>query len=302
MQGKQTMSIHQLRKDVEEHFQRFERAPFKEAWRRRDARICLIWMIAWILALSATLIFLPWTKLADYMPALVPVLLISMICAVRLAEIYELVRADQMGAGPLTTTLVRSQLRQQWFCTRYSCSSAELVDKARVMRHLWEERQELKRLASNDTMGPRIAAFFRLPDPARFIGTLFAIAAIFTTMITLGSNIDAIFAAVQDWRTIGFNILLGTFLCAEIVWLWIMVTGMISEIGPSLLEQLGLLPMSSRRVYRYLLAVHGASEPVTPVPKATRGLLKMSSLFFMPVGEVWAKVRTRFLTGSAVGA
>ncbi|KCU99837.1 hypothetical protein A250_01575, partial [Pseudomonas syringae pv. actinidiae ICMP 9617] len=35
------MSINQLRMDVEEHFQLFDRVPFKEAWRRRDARICL---------------------------------------------------------------------------------------------------------------------------------------------------------------------------------------------------------------------------------------------------------------------
>ncbi|RMU60305.1 hypothetical protein ALP29_200656 [Pseudomonas syringae pv. avii] len=160
------------------------------------------------------------------------------------------------------------------------------------MRHLWEEREELKRLASNDTMGPRISAFFRLPDPARFIGMLFAIAAIFTTVITLGSNIDAIFVAVQDWRTIGFNIVVGTFLSVEIVWLWIMVTGMISEVGPSLLEQMGLLPVSNRRVYRYLLAVHNASEPVTPVPKAVRVLLKVSSVLFMSLQALWAKVRS----------
>ncbi|GKQ44766.1 hypothetical protein PSTH1771_17430 [Pseudomonas syringae pv. theae] len=296
------MSINQLRMDVEEHFQLFDRVPFKEAWRRRDARICQIWMVALIVSLATTLIFLPWGKLPGVMPALLPLLLISMICAVRLAEVYESVRAEQMGAGPATSPLERSQLRQRWFCTRYHCGPDELVDKARVMRLLWEEREELKRLASNDTMWPRIAAFLRLPDPARFIGTLFAIAAIFTTMITLGSNIDAIFAAVQDWRTIGFNILICTFLGVEIVWLWIMVTGMINEAGPSLLEQMGLLPVSNRRVYRYLLAVHNASEPVTPVPKAVRGLLKASSVLFMPVGEVWAKVRARFLTGSTIGA
>lgn len=288
------MSINQLRMDVEEHFQLFDRVPFKEAWRRRDARICLVLITAFMLALSGALIFLPGAMLTDYMPHLLPVLLVFMICAVRLAEVYELVRAEQMGAGPAASPLERSQLRQRWFCTRYHCGPDELVDKARVMRHLWEEREELKRLASNDTMGPRIAAFFRLPDPARFIGMLFAIAAIFTTVITLGSNIDAIFAAVQDWRTIGFNIVVGTFLSVEIVWLWIMVTGMISEVGPSLLEQMGLLPVSNRRVYRYLLAVHNASEPVTQVPRAMRGLLKASSVLFMPVGEVWAKVRTRF--------
>ncbi|MDU8502435.1 hypothetical protein RYB01_25070 [Pseudomonas syringae] len=296
------MSINQLRNDVEEHFQLFDRVPFKEAWRRRDARICLTLIGALMLALSGALIFLPWAALTEHMPSLFPVLLVFMICAVRLAEVYELVRAEKLGAGPATTPLERSHLRQRWFCARYNCSAAGLVDKAREMRHLWEERQELKRLASNDTMGPRIAAFFRLPDPARFIGILFAIAAIFTTMITLGSNIDTIFAAVQDWRTIGANIVIGTFLCVEIVWLWIMVTGMINEVGPSLLEQMGLLPMSSRRVYRYLLAVHGASEPVTPVPRAVHGLLKLNSLLFMPVGEVWAKVRARFMTGSAAGA
>ncbi|MFA0997620.1 MULTISPECIES: hypothetical protein [Pseudomonas syringae group] len=296
------MSINQLRMDVEEHFQLFDRVPFKEAWRRRDARICLVLITVFMLALSSALIFLPGAMLTDYMPDLLPVLLVFMICAVRLAEAYELVRAEKMGAGPTTTPLERSQLRQRWFCTRYQCGPDELVDKARVMKLLWEEREELKQLASNDTMGPRLAAFFRLPVPARFIGTLFAIAAIFTTMITLGSNIDAIFAAVQDWRTIGANIVIGTFLSIEIVWLWIMVTGMINELGPSLLEQMGLLPVSSRRVYRYLLAVHNASEPVTQVSRSVRGLLKASSVLFMPAGEVWAKVRARFLTGSTIGA
>ncbi|ATV20453.1 hypothetical protein CFN58_06115 [Pseudomonas avellanae] len=286
------MSINQLRMDVEEHFQLFDRVPFKEAWRRRDARICLVLITAFMSALSGALIFLPGAMLTDYMPNLLPVLLVFMICAVRLAEVYELVRAEKMGAGPTTTPLERSQLRQRWFCTRYQCGPDELVDKARVMRHLWEAREELKRLASNDTMGPRIAAFFLLPDPARFIGMLFAIAAIFTTMITLGSNIDAIFAAIQDWRTIGANIVIGTFLSIEIVWLWIMVTGMINEVGPSLLEQMGLLPVSNRRVYRYLLAVHNASEPVTPVPKAVRVLLKVSSVLFMSLQALWAKVRS----------
>ncbi|MCF5199921.1 hypothetical protein DNF23_52260 [Pseudomonas syringae pv. pisi] len=302
MQGKQTMSIHQLRKDVEEHFQRFERAPFKEAWRRRDARICLIWMIAWILAFSGALIFFPAPTLTDYVPALLPVLLISLICTVHLREVYARIRAEQMGAASITTPSERLKLKQDWLCTCYNCGPGELVDKARELRHLWEERQELKRLASNDTMGPRIAAFFRLPDPGRLITILFTIAAIVTTMVTLGSSIDAIFDALQDWRTLGANIVIATFLCTEIILLWIMITGMVREIGPSVLEQIGLLPMSSRRVYRYLLAVHDASEPVTPVRRNVPGLLRLISVCFMPVGEVWARLRTRFLTGSAVGA
>ncbi|KPB17103.1 Uncharacterized protein AC518_2684 [Pseudomonas syringae pv. syringae] len=121
-------------------------------------------------------------------------------------------------------------------------------------------------------------------------------------MVTLGSSIDAIFDALQDWRTLGANIVIATFLCTEIILLWIMITGMVREIGPSVLEQIGLLPMSSRRVYRYLLAVHDASEPVTPVRRNMPGLLRLISVCFMPVGEVWARLRTRFLTGSAVGA
>ncbi|WP_214348464.1 hypothetical protein [Pseudomonas congelans] len=296
------MSIHQLRKDVEEHFQRFERAPFKEAWRRRDARICLIWMAALILAFSGALIFLPAPTLTDYIPALLPVLLISLICTVHLAEVYARIRAEQMGAASITTPSERLKLKQDWLCARYHCEPDDLVDKARALRQLWEERQELKQLASHDTMGPRIAAFFRLPDPGRFIAALFTIAAIFTTMVTLGSSIDAIFDALQDWRTIGANIVIVTFLCTEIILLWIMVTGMAREIGPSVLEQIGLLPMSSRRVYRYLLAVHDASEPVTPVRRNVPGLLRLISVCFMPIGEVWAKVRARFLARSAVGA
>ncbi|SDX17384.1 hypothetical protein SAMN05444064_114107 [Pseudomonas syringae] len=296
------MSIKQLRLDVEEHFQRFERVPFKKAWRRRDARICLTWMVAWILALTSALIFFPGATLTGSIPVLFPVLLVSMICTVRLAEVYEEVRAEQMGAAAATTPSERAQLKQQWFCTRYNCEPGELLDKARAFKSLWEERQELKRLASNDTMGPRMAAFFRLPDPARFIGLLIAIAAIFTTMVTLGSNIDAIFDAVQDWRTIGANILISAFLCAEVVMLWIIFTGMVHEVGPSILEQLGLLPMSSRRVYRYLLTLHDASEPVTRPGGAVLGVLKVSALFFMPITDVWARVRARFSVRSTVGA
>ncbi|MFA1026430.1 hypothetical protein ALP10_00208 [Pseudomonas syringae pv. helianthi] len=296
------MSINQLRKDVEEHFQRFERVPFKEAWRRRDARICLIWMAALILAFSGALIFLPAPTLTDYVPRLLPVLLTSLICTVHLGEVYARIRAEQMGATSITTPSERLKLKQDWLCTRYNCGPGELVDKARALRHLWEERQELKQLASHDTMGPRIAAFFRLPDPGRFIAALFTIAAIFTTMVTLGSSIDAIFDALQDWRTISATVVIVTFLCSEIILLWIMVTSMVREVGPSILEQIGLLPMSSRRVYRYLLAVHDASEPVMTIRRDVPRVLKLISVFFMPIGEIWAKVRTRFLTGSAVGA
>ncbi|WP_024645060.1 hypothetical protein [Pseudomonas syringae] len=288
------MSINQLRKDVEEHFQLFERVPFKKAWRRRDARICLIWMAAWMLGILAALIFLPGATLTHYTPALLPVLVISLICTVHLAEVYARIRAEQMGAASITTPSERLKLRQDWLCTRYNCEPGELVDKARALKHLWDERQELMCLASNNTMGPRMAAFFQLPDPARFIGILVAIAAIFTTMVTLGSSIDAIFEALQDWRTIGTTIVIVTFLCAEIVMLWIMVTGMVREVGPSILEQMGLLPMSSRRVYRYLLAVHDASEPVTPVRRNVPGLLRLISVLFMPVGEASAKVRALF--------
>lgn len=90
------MSINQLRKDVEEHFQRFERAPFKEAWRRRDARICLIWMAALILAFSGALIFLPAPTLTDYVPALLPVLLTSLIIWERCTR-----GSEQSGWAPL---------------------------------------------------------------------------------------------------------------------------------------------------------------------------------------------------------
>ncbi|KPC26728.1 Uncharacterized protein AC496_2028 [Pseudomonas savastanoi pv. glycinea] len=121
-------------------------------------------------------------------------------------------------------------------------------------------------------------------------------------MVTLGSSIDAIFEALQDWRTIGATVVIVTFLCGEIILLWIMVTSMVREVGPSILEQIGLLPMSSRRVYRYLLAVHDASEPVTTIRRDVPGVLKLISVFFMPVGEILAKVRARFMAGSAAGA
>ncbi|MFW9082715.1 hypothetical protein ACOI9X_26090 [Pseudomonas sp. P2757] len=151
---------------------------------------------------------------------------------------------------------------------------------------------EIRRLASNDTMGPRFAVFFRLPDPARFIGLLVAIAA----MVTSGGNIDSIFQALLDWETISINVVIGTFLGVELVLLWIMTTGMIREIGPSILEQVGLLALNSRRVYRYLLTIHLASEPIAPSGKKLSRFLKIISLFFVPIPELWTRARARIST------
>jgi hypothetical protein len=145
-------------------------------------------------------------------------------------------------------------------------------------------------------MGPRFAAFLRLPDPARFIGLLTAIAAIFATVVTLGSNIDSFFEALQDWKTLVVNILISTVLLAELILLWIMVTGMVGQIGPSILEQAGLLPLSRRRVYRYLFAMHIASEPITPFGKRLPLFLKAVSILFVPIPTLWTKARARVLS------
>lgn len=273
------MSVTQLHIDLEKYFQLFERVPLKAAWRRRDSRTCLVWTAACVIALTSALIWLPGTTLTHYVPALFPILLITMICAIHMGEIYAQIRADHLGAGPISSPAERLQLQQQWLCELYDCQPRHLVDKARYLRELWEERLEIRRLASNDNMGPRFAAFFRLPDPARFIGLLVAVAAMFATMITLGGNIDSIFQALQDWKTIAVNVVIGTFLAVELVLLWIMTTGMIREIGPSILEQIGLLPLNSRRVYRYLLTIHLASEPIAPSGKKLSRFLKVISLF-----------------------
>ncbi|MFG6202721.1 hypothetical protein [Pseudomonas retamae] len=166
------MSISQLHTDLEDHFQLFERVPFKAAWRRRDTRSCLVWIAACLIALLWALIALPGITLSHYIPILFPIMLITMICAARMAEVYSQIRAERLGAGPNTSRTERLRLQQEWLCKRYECSPNQLLDRARNLRHEWEERQEIRRLASNDTMGPRFAAFFRLPDPARFIGQL----------------------------------------------------------------------------------------------------------------------------------
>jgi flagellar biosynthesis protein FliQ len=296
------MSINQLHIDLEEHFLLFERVPFKAALRRRDARSCLVWIVACLIALLWALVEVPGITLSHYIPILLPILLITMICAAHIGEVYSQIRAEGLGAGPNTSRTERLRLQQEWLCKRYECCPSELLDRARDLRHKWEERQEIRRLASNDTMGPRFAAFFRLPDPARFIGFLVAIVAIVATLVTLGSSVDSIFEALQDWRTLGVNIVISTFLCTELVLLWIMATGMVREIGPSLLEQIGLLPLSSRRVYRYLLAIHIASEPINPESKKLAGFLKVISLFFVPIPELWNRARASIWARLRVGA
>lgn len=295
------MSISQLHTDLEDHFQLFERVPFKAAWRRRDTRSCLVWIAVCLIALSWALIALPGITLSHYIPILFPVMLITMICAARMGEVYSQIRAERLGAGPNTSRTERLRLQQEWLCKRYECSPSELLDRARNLRHVWEERQEIRRLASNDTMGPRFAAFFGLPDPARFIGLLVAIVAIIATLVTLGGSVDSIFESLQDLKQLGATIVIGTFLCAEVVLLWIMATGMVREIGPSLLEQVGLLPLSSRRVYRYLFAIHIASELSIPESKKTSGFLKFVSFFFVPISELLRRAKGSFSARLRVG-
>lgn len=286
-------NIKKLQDDIEEHFQLFERVPLRAAWQRRDAKICLIWTGTVLIALSWALISLPNVMLTDLTPSLLPILIVTMICAIHMGEISSQVRAMRLGAAPTTSLTERLHLKQQWFCSRYECQPHELLDKAREIRLLWEEREDIRRLASNDTMGPRFAAFIKLPDPARFLGLLTAIAAIFATLVTLGSNLDSFFDALQDWKSITANILISTALLAELVLLWIMVTGMVREIGPSILEQAGLLPISSRRVYRYLWAMHTASEPITPFGRKLPLFLKAVALLFIPIPSLWTKARAR---------
>jgi hypothetical protein len=287
------MNIKQLQADIEEHFQLFERVPLRAAWQRRDAKICLLWTGAILIALLWALITVPNVMLTDFIPTLFPILIITMICAVHMGEVSSQVRATRLGASPTTSLTERLHLKQQWLCARYDCTPEKLVDKAREIRLIWEEREEIRSLASNDTMGPRFAAFLKLPDPARFLGLLTAIAAIFATVVTLGSNIDSFFEALQDWKTIVANILIATALFAELILLWIMVTGMVGQIGPSILEQAGLLPLSSRRVYRYLFTMHIASEPITPFGKKLPLFLKAVSLLFVPIPYLWTKARAR---------
>jgi hypothetical protein len=290
------MNIKQLEIDIDEHFQLFERVPLRAAWQRRDAKVCLIWTGTVLIALLWALVTVPNVMLTDFIPALLPILIITMICAVHMGEVSSQVRATRLGAGPSTSLTERLHLKQRWLCDRYDCTPDKLVDKARKIRLLWEEREEIRNLASNDTMGPRFAAFLKLPDPGRFIGLLTAIAAIFATVVTLGSNIDSFFEALQDWKTIVANILISTVLLAELILLWIMVTGMVGQIGPSILEQAGLLPLSSRRVYRYLFAMHIASEPITPFGRKLPLFLKAISLLFVPIPSLWTKVRARMLS------
>lgn len=284
------ISISQLQIDIQEHFQKFERAPIKAAWRRRDARSCLIWIAACLPGILWVVLELPSVSLYQYIPVLFAILIITMICAAKITDVYARIRAESLGADVNASRTDRLKLRQDWLCMRYECRPGELVIKARALRQLWEERQEIRRLASNDTMGPRFAAFFRLPDSARFIGLLIAITAIIATLVTLGSSIDSIFEALQNWRRLIANVLIATLLCAEVVLFWILLTGMIREIGPSILEEIGVLPLSSRQVYRYLLAMHTASEPNDLQGKWIDRLLSFAALFFIPIPQLWERI------------
>lgn len=286
------MSIKQLQIDIEEHFKFFEKVPLKAAWARRDTKVSLLWTGACFLGLVIALIEMPAETLNSYWYVLPPILIVTMICALHMSEVYDLIRAERLGASTTASLSDRLHLRQQWLCERYQCTPAELVGKARELRHVWQERQEIRRLASNDTMGRRFVAFFRLPDSGRLIGSLLAVAAIFATLITLGGSIDSIFDALQNWKAITLDIVLVSFLLTEFVLFWIMVTGMIQEIGPSILEQLGLLRSGNRRVYRYLLELHTASEPIMPFGRKLPGLLKLISLCFEPVSVLWPKVKS----------
>lgn len=287
------MSISQLQSDIEEHFQLFERVPLKVAWGRRDTKVSLLWTGACLSGLVIALTKLPAEILNGYWYVLPPILFITMICVLHMSEVYALIRAEHLGAGTTSSLADRLQLRQRWLCDRYQCTPPELVCKARDLRRFWEERQELRKLASNDTMGPRFVAFFRLPDSGRLIGSLLAVAAIFATLITLGGSIDSIFDALTNWKMIGRDILLVSFLLTEFVLSWIMISGMVREMGPSILEQFGMLRSSNRRVYRYLLALHVASEPIPAFGKMLPGFLKFISLCFEPVSVLWPRFKAR---------
>jgi hypothetical protein len=289
------MSINQLQIDIGTHFQLFERVPLKAAWARRDTKVSILWTVACFLGLIMALIELPAETLNDYWYVLPPILTITMICALHMSEVYALIRAEHLGAGTTASFADRLHLRQQWLCKRYQCTPAELVDKARDLRRIWEERKEIRKLASDDTMGPRFVAFFRLPDSGRLIGSLLAVAAIFATLVTLGGSIDSIFDALQNWKAITLDIVLVSFLLTQFVLFWIMVTGMIHEIGPSILEQLGLLRSGNRRVYRYLLELHMASEPVMPLGRKLPSFLKLVSLCFEPLSVLWPRFKARII-------
>ncbi|MFF7705776.1 hypothetical protein [Pseudomonas sp. NPDC007930] len=287
------MSIKQLRADVEAHFDTFEKVPLNAAWRRRDTRICLLWMLSCIIAISIALAGLPATVLTAWIPALLPVMAITLLCALHMSEVYAQLRAQRLGAAGHLSPSERLLLQQHWLCERYACQPAELLGIARQLRHAWEERKQLEKLASTDTMAPRFVAFFTLPDSARLIGLVAAVAAIIATLITLGGSIDNVFSALEDWRPLVFGIVLLTFLGAELVLLWIMASAMLRELGSTLLEQLGWLPLNPRRVYGYLLTLHIAHEPVTPTGRKMTTLIRAIALCFEPLPVVWGVVRGR---------
>lgn len=295
------MSVSQLHIDIKDHFQFFERVPFKAAWPRRDTRICFAWLFIFLIGLIWALVEIPGVTLTHSIPALLPIIFITLICAVHMGEVYSQIRAEHLGAGPVTSLSERLLLQQRWLCERYECAPGDLLVKAREMRCVWEERQEILRLASNDTMGPRFAAFFRLPDSARFMGLMAAIAAIIATVVTLGSNIDSFFEVMQDWRPIAATIFIATCFFAELILLWIMASGMVREIFPTILEQVGVWPLTSRRVYRYLLVMHTLSEPITPAGTKLPLFLKIVSLLFVPIPALYKITRTRLTALIQVG-
>lgn len=274
------MTVTQLQLDLEEYFKSFRKFPLKETWRRRDSRACLAVFILCLAAIALSFYYLASMPLL-YVFSLAVTLVFTTICAVRMGEVCTQIRAESFGEDVSTSF---AQLRQRWMCERYKCNPSDLVDKARSFRAIWEERQEILRLANDDTMEPRLFAFFSFPESSRFVAMLVAVVAVFATVVTLGSDIDSVFEIlVSSSGSIFINVVVFTLLAAEIIILWIMVSGIARIVGQSLLEQFNILPLTKRRVYSYLLSIHIASEPMSPENSRLSFLLKIVSIFFTPL-------------------
>lgn len=50
--------------------------------------------------------------------------------SIHIGEAYAQIRADNLGAGPISSPAERLQLQQQWPCELLDCQLRHLVDKA----------------------------------------------------------------------------------------------------------------------------------------------------------------------------
>lgn len=270
------MSIWQLNNDMNDYFKHFQAFPWRSVWEDAGAKSSLRGIVFCILGIVMALIALI-DKPLMLLSSLTIMTLVTTLCSIKISDVCTQVRAESFGEDPSTSF---AELRQKWMCNRYNCKPNRLITKARYLRSTWEEWKDVEALANDDTIGPRLKAFFKPPNSARLVTIFLATIAICATLISLGSDINSIFSALQEWRAVVYFCAIILVLLVELIVLWIMISGMLRMFFMSMSQQAGILPMTSRRVYSYILAIHLSSEPVAGPGKHSARFMRFINYIF----------------------